>query len=135
MRITIASTTQDVTSVYACRGKYRIHYRVVDEYDGDTLSGRNTRTSARPLSLGELEAFFNGAFLAVIGTSGSGNSSLIRAGMLPALAIGWTGDVSDWCIAVMRSGERAMRRLAEARLKPGAVGGELAGAGAAPEMR
>jgi len=35
---------------------------VVDEYDGDTLSGRNTRTSARPLSLGELEAFFNGAW-------------------------------------------------------------------------
>ena len=38
-RITIASTTQDVTSVYARRGKNRIRYRVVDEYDGDTLSG------------------------------------------------------------------------------------------------
>jgi len=62
MRITIASTTQDVTSVYARRGKNRIYYRVVDEYDGDTLSGRNTRTSARALSLGELEAFFNGAW-------------------------------------------------------------------------
>ena len=62
MRITIASTTQDVTSVYARRGKNRIYYRVVDEYDGDTLSGRNTRTSARPLSLGKLEAFFNGAW-------------------------------------------------------------------------
>jgi hypothetical protein len=61
-RITIASTTQDVTSVYARRGKNRIRYRVVDEYDGDTLSGRNTRTSARQLSLGELEAFFNGAW-------------------------------------------------------------------------
>ena len=31
-RITIASTTQDVTSVYARRGKNRIGYRVVDEY-------------------------------------------------------------------------------------------------------
>ena len=62
MRITIASTTQDVTSVYARRGKKRIYYRVVDEYDGDTLSGRNTRTSARALSLGELEAFFNDAW-------------------------------------------------------------------------
>jgi hypothetical protein len=62
MRITIASTTHDVTSVYARRGKNRIYYRVVDEYDGDTLSGRSTRTSARPLSLGELEAFFNGAW-------------------------------------------------------------------------
>jgi len=35
-RITIASTTQDVTSVYAGRGRDRIHYRVVDEYEGDT---------------------------------------------------------------------------------------------------
>jgi hypothetical protein len=61
-RITIASTTQDVTCVYARRGKNRIHYRVVDEYGGDTLSGRNTRTSIRPLTLGQLEAFFNGAW-------------------------------------------------------------------------
>src|SRR4029450_9230188 len=61
-RITIASTTQDVTSVYARRGKNRIRYRVVDEYDGDTLSGRNTRTSTRPLTLSELETFFNSAW-------------------------------------------------------------------------
>jgi hypothetical protein len=61
-RITIASTTQDVTCVYARRGKSRIHYRVVDEYEGDTLSGRNTRTSVKPLTLGELEAFFDGAW-------------------------------------------------------------------------
>ena len=61
-RITIASITQDVTSVYARRGKNRIYYRVVDEYDGETLSEKNTRTSTRPLTLGELEAFFNGAW-------------------------------------------------------------------------
>lgn len=61
-RITIASTTQDVTCVYARRGKDRIHYRVVDEYEGDTLSGKSTRTSTQPLSLGELEEFFNGAW-------------------------------------------------------------------------
>jgi hypothetical protein len=35
---------------------------VVDEYDGDTLSGRSTRTSAQPLTLGALEAFFDGAW-------------------------------------------------------------------------
>jgi len=61
-RITIASTTQDVTSVYARRGKRRIHYRVVDEYGGDTLAAKRTRTSVRPLTLGELETFFNGAW-------------------------------------------------------------------------
>jgi hypothetical protein len=61
-RITIASTTQDVTCVYARRGKNRIRYRVVDEYGGDTLSGRNTRTSTRPLTLGALESFFTGSW-------------------------------------------------------------------------
>jgi len=61
-RIAIASTTGDVTSVYARRCKSRIRYRVVDEYGGDTLSGRNTRGSTHPLTLGDLEAFFNGAW-------------------------------------------------------------------------
>ena len=61
-RIVIASTTQDVTCVYARRGKHRIHYRVVDEYDGETLCGKATRTSTRPLTLGQLEGFFNGAW-------------------------------------------------------------------------
>ena len=61
-RITIASTTQDVTSVLARRGKRRIYYRVVDEYGGETLSGKSTRTSTRPLTRGALEKFFNGAW-------------------------------------------------------------------------
>ena len=61
-RITLASTLQDVTSVYARRGRRRIHYRVVDEYSGETLTGRTARTSTRPLALGELETFFNSAF-------------------------------------------------------------------------
>lgn len=61
-RIVIASTTQDVTCVYARRGKHRIYYRVVDEYGGSTISVRGTRTSMRPLTLGQLEAFFNGAW-------------------------------------------------------------------------
>src|SRR6185369_16293058 len=48
-RFTIASVTQDVTCVYARRGRNRIHYRVVDEYGGDTLTDKTTRTSTRPL--------------------------------------------------------------------------------------
>ena len=61
-RITLASTTSDVTSVYARRDKRRIHYRVVDEYDGDTLTGPTTRTSIKPLTLKELFKFFNAAW-------------------------------------------------------------------------
>lgn len=61
-RINIDSTTGDVTSVYAKAGKDRILYRVVDEYDGDTLTEKRTRSSKRPLSLGELIEFFLGAW-------------------------------------------------------------------------
>ncbi len=61
-RINIDSTTSDVTSVYAKAGKSRIYYRVVDEYNGDTLSVKRTRTSKRPLTLAELVEFFLGAW-------------------------------------------------------------------------
>ncbi len=61
-RIEIRSTTHDVTSVYARREDGRIHYRVVDEYGGDTLSGRDERDSTEPLTLGELADFFLGAW-------------------------------------------------------------------------
>ena len=57
-RITIQSTTQDVTCVYARPDKGQIHYRVVDEYDGETLQGPCTTTSAQPMTLGELADFF-----------------------------------------------------------------------------
>lgn len=61
-RIEIASTTGDVMSVYARRDGALIHYRVVDEYDGDTLTDSRERTSAEPLTLGKLEEFFTGAW-------------------------------------------------------------------------
>jgi ABC-type transport system involved in cytochrome bd biosynthesis fused ATPase/permease subunit len=42
-------------------------------------------------------------FLAVVGTSGSGKSSLVRAGLLPTLLGGFmTIAGSDWRIAIMR---------------------------------
>jgi hypothetical protein len=61
-RIEINSTTGDVTSVYARQDGPIIRYRVVDEYDGGTLSGPTECTSTEPLTLGELEEFFLGAW-------------------------------------------------------------------------
>lgn len=57
-RIAIASTTQDTVAVYARRGKNRICYRVVDEYQGVTLLDPLRRTSVRPLKLEALVDFF-----------------------------------------------------------------------------
>ena len=54
-------------------------------------------------------------FLAVVGTSGSGKSSLVRAGLLPALYRGFlAGGVLHWRIAVMKPGESPMANLATA---------------------
>ncbi len=61
-RIEIDSTTSDVTSVYARLDGSTIRYRVVDEYGGETLSGPAERESKEPLTLGELEEFFIGAW-------------------------------------------------------------------------
>jgi hypothetical protein len=57
-RITIASTTQDVTCVYARQSAGQIHYRIVDEYNGSTLEGPKELTSENPITLGELMDFF-----------------------------------------------------------------------------
>ncbi|HEU4713309.1 MAG TPA: tetratricopeptide repeat protein [Pyrinomonadaceae bacterium] len=52
-------------------------------------------------------------FLAVVGTSGSGKSSLIRAGLMPALRGGMmAGAGSGWRIAVMRPGGDPIGNLA-----------------------
>jgi hypothetical protein len=57
-RISIKSTTFDVTALYARPMGKRIAYRVVDEYSGDTLAQPNTRTSLRPLTMGQMIRFF-----------------------------------------------------------------------------
>lgn len=61
-RIEIDSTTADVTSVYARRDGGLIRYRVVDEYEGETLGAERERTSIEPLTLEELYDFFTGAW-------------------------------------------------------------------------
>lgn len=61
-RISIKSTTYDVTCVYARRDGGAIHYRVVDEYEGDTLQGTTETRTDKPMTLGELADFFLGAW-------------------------------------------------------------------------
>jgi hypothetical protein len=61
-RIAIASTTYDVTSVYARPDHSVIRYRVVDEYGGDTLTGSTEVASDKPLTLGQFADFFLSAW-------------------------------------------------------------------------
>src|SRR5215212_1355281 len=65
--------------------------------------------------------------LGVVGPSGSGKSSVVRAGLLPALAEGVLPDSAYWTRVVMRPGEHPLDELARAaqragRQRTGAVG-------------
>ncbi len=65
-------------------------------------------------------------FLAVVGTSGSGKSSLVRAGLLPALASGYMAEAgSRWRVALFRPGGDPIESLA----------GALASAFASPDTK
>jgi hypothetical protein len=60
-RINLESTTADVISVRAFQGKGPIRYRVCDEYYPDSNVANIRRTSKRPLTLAQLEAFIEEA--------------------------------------------------------------------------
>jgi WD40 repeat protein/class 3 adenylate cyclase len=78
----------------------------------------------------ELIARLAGApLLGVVGPSGSGKSSAVRAGLVPAIQAGVLPRSDEWIVVVMRPGEHPLRELDRAfwsRL-PERIRGELAG--------
>ena len=95
----------------------------------------------RPFEAGETHLFFGRdgqssdivgrlerrRFVGVVGTSGSGKSSLVRAGLLPLLDGGFMASAgSFWRFAVMRPGNDAIHNLALALAAPDVLGGESA---------
>ena len=65
--------------------------------------------------VGELVARLTGApLVGIVGPSGSGKSSVVRAGLLPALAAGVLPGSDRWTISVLRPGAHPMRALEEA---------------------
>jgi len=65
--------------------------------------------SEQVYALYRLTAF---GFIAVIGSSGSGKSSLVRAGLFPLLLE--PDDGKPWCVAVLRPGDDPLGHLADA---------------------
>jgi energy-coupling factor transporter ATP-binding protein EcfA2 len=62
-------------------------------------------------------------FLGVVGTSGSGKSSLVRAGLLPKLRAGFMVNAgSNWRMAVLRPGTAPIENLAKAIGESGLLG-------------
>ena len=72
-----------------------------------------------------LERLNRTRFLGVVGTSGSGKSSLVRAGLLPSLYSGFLSDAnSGWQVAVLCPGGSPIRNLAKALNKTEVFGGD-----------
>jgi conflict system STAND superfamily ATPase len=64
-------------------------------------------------------------FMALVGVSGSGKSSLIRAGLLPKLDGGLMSAVdSDWRVALFRPGNNPIRNMARALVTEAGLGGD-----------
>lgn len=95
----------------------------------DSRKIRNPFPGLRPFETDEYRLFFGREgqsdnlitrlertrFLAIVGTSGSGKSSLVRAGLLPALHGGlMAGAGSGWRISIMRPGSDPIGNLAAA---------------------
>ena len=57
-RLMIRSVTYDITAIYARFDNGKIHYRMADEYEGETLIEPTSLMSDNPLSLGEMRDFF-----------------------------------------------------------------------------
>lgn len=110
---------EDAPSLGLCPYK-GLHY--FDEADSDLFVGREALTAKLAedvLSLTDHGAPKSGRFLAIVGASGSGKSSLVRAGLVPALR--WNKDSAHWPIHVLTphlSSARKPRRQSHSRSWP-----------------
>ncbi|MGH8533542.1 MAG: NACHT and WD repeat domain-containing protein, partial [Gammaproteobacteria bacterium] len=93
--------------------------RPFEFHENHLFFGRDGQSEALIDKLGKTR------FLAVVGTSGSGKSSLVRAGLLPALYGGMMANArSNWRAAIMRPGNDPIGNLARALNSPDALGAE-----------
>jgi Leucine-rich repeat (LRR) protein/energy-coupling factor transporter ATP-binding protein EcfA2 len=97
-----------VTNDPTARQMPYIGLRPFEEADQRLYYGREEQVSS---ALTELE---DHAFLAVVGASGSGKSSFVRAGIIPAIREGFLLGKLEWQIAVAKPGLRPFESLADA---------------------
>ncbi len=97
---------------------------VLDAPTGEGLSSADPYPGLRPFREEDAAWFFGRSdeinellkrlrrlhFVAVVGASGSGKSSLVRAGVLPQIRDGFLD--SDWTVLTLRPGEQPLRNLA-----------------------
>ena len=89
--------------------------RAFGEADTDNFFGRETLVQQLLARLGEGGELSR--FLAVIGPSGSGKSSVVRAGLIPALRRGGLPGSENWFIVDMLSGKHPFEELEASLLR------------------
>ena len=83
--------------------------RPFERYESKIFFGRQKQVDEL------LQRLKDGKFLAVLGASGSGKSSLVKAGLLPGLEKGYMGELgAKWRIVELRPGDL---------VHPGFIGG------------
>ncbi|MGB1285513.1 MAG: protein kinase domain-containing protein [Aggregatilineales bacterium] len=88
--------------------------RPFDEVDAGNFYGREDLIQQMMRRMTEDDALAN--FLAVVGPSGSGKSSVVRAGLIPRLRIGSLTGSGNWYIADMMPGDSPIENLQAALL-------------------
>jgi WD40 repeat protein/DNA-binding SARP family transcriptional activator len=88
--------------------------RAFEEADAADFEGRQDLVRALVARMGERGAASR--LLAVVGPSGSGKSSVVNAGLLPALRGGAVSNSSAWFVASMTPGRRPFEQLERALL-------------------
>ncbi|MBX3083226.1 MAG: protein kinase [Anaerolineae bacterium] len=86
--------------------------RAFQQADSDDFFGREQLTDQLAARLLEQDDYRR--FLAVVGPSGSGKSSVVRAGLIPALRRGLIAGSSNWFVVEMIPGPRPLDELAAA---------------------
>jgi WD40 repeat protein len=84
-----------------------------DEADADLFVGREALTeklTGEVLALASKSQFNYSGFMAIVGASGSGKSSLVRAGVVPALR--WNKSSANWTIHVLTPSVHPLESLA-----------------------
>lgn len=104
--------------------------RAFEQSDADLFFGRDAAVQRL------VDLLAANGIVTVVGPSGSGKSSLVRAGLLPALAAGAIADADIWAVAVFVPGRHPLQSMADAMTGLAAdTASDIDGADLADRMR
>ncbi|MGH9272257.1 MAG: hypothetical protein ACRDZ2_13400, partial [Ilumatobacteraceae bacterium] len=124
LREALTVPADPTTAFVPTRNPYR-GLEAFEQADADDFHGRQRAVAQM------LEVLARERLLVVVGPSGIGKSSVVKAGLLPALAAGAVAGSESWLITEMVPGRRPFQNLATAiervaTIAPPDVAGELA---------